>query len=137
VCPLAAPTVVAAMSLSRTKDVPSQAWGRDVILDKITVERDRKGILSARGGECPIDKDLFFQVSDYTQSQPTGPSPGRIYRKALNWPALYPDQYPKRYAINPDPNWFLFLCVKTPDSRPEFDGSVDHVPFHVTFIEES
>lgn len=120
------------MSLSRTKDIPTEAWGTEIVLDKITLERDKEGINTARGGECLISRDLFFQISDYTQSQPTGPSPGRMYRKALFWPALRPREYPE--YIGRDPNWFLFLCVRTPDSR--YAESVDHVPFHVTFLED-
>jgi hypothetical protein len=48
---------------------------------------------------------------------------------------LYPEQYPERYKNDPNPNWYLYLCVKTPDSRPEFAKSVDHVPFRVNFLE--
>lgn len=117
---------------SRTKEIPFKAWGNEIILDKITVERDRQGILSAKGGECLITRELFEKISDYTRSQPTSPSPGRIYRKAMDWPALWPEQYPD--FKGQDPNRFVFLCVRTPDSRPEFDESTDHVPFHVSFI---
>lgn len=122
------------MSLSRTTDIPRDAWGVTILLDKITTYRDRGGVLTAQGGECLISQDLFFRISDYTQSQPTGPSPGRIYRKALFWPALRPRGYPEH--VGKDPNWFFYLCVRTPDSRPKYAKSVDHVPFHVTFIEE-
>lgn len=85
-------------------------------------------IESPRGRACVIRRELFEQISDYTRSQPTGPSPGRIYRKALNWPALS-RQYPDRFGE--DPNWFIYVCVRA------FDGSgVDHVPFHVAEIIE-
>jgi len=122
------------MSIGYARDISPEVWTSSIVLDKITVKRDGGGVLTAQGGECLIDRDLFFRISDYTRSQPTAPSPGRIYRKALFWTALYPDQYPN--SIHKDPNWFLFLCVETPDSRPKYKKSVDHVPFHATFMDE-
>lgn len=119
--------------IARVKELPRGAFGKLIVLDKITVERDRKGILSAVGGECLFDPELFQKISDYTQSQPTAPSPGQIYRKALNWPALRPVSHPQHQGE--DPNWFFYLCVRTPDSRPKYEKSVDHVPFHVTFLD--
>lgn len=118
------------MSISRVSELPDGVFGRKIVLDKITLYRDREGILTAKGGDCLIDRDLFEKISDYTRSQPTGPSAGRIYRKALWWTALVPGHQ----HFGQDPNWHFFLCVPTPDSRPEFAKSVDHVPFKVTFL---
>ena len=122
-------------NIMRVRDLPDDVWGTKVVLDKITTFRDSKGILTAKGGDCLFDPELFEHISDYTRSQPTGPSVGRIYRKAFNWPALNPESYPEYVAQQgTDPNWYFFLCVKTPDPRPDFDGSVDHVPFRVVFL---
>lgn len=111
--------------------MPDGVWGDKITLDKITTYRDSDGMLTAKGGACLFDRELFERVSDYTRSQPTGPSVGRVYRKALNWPALAPEAYPE--WAGQDPTWYFFLCVRTPDPRPEFAGSVDHVPFVVIF----
>ncbi len=117
------------MSIIRVSELPKSVWRDDIVLDKITTKRDSQGILSAVGGTALIKEELFFRISDYTRSQPTAPSVGRIYRKALNWPALQGN-----FRHGEDPNWYFYLCVPTPDPRPMFAKSVDHVPFKVEFL---
>lgn len=52
---------------------------------------------------CLITLEAFDAIADYTRSQPTGASPGRIYKKNLHW-------------SGPPANWFIYVCV--PDGRP-------------------
>ena len=60
---------------------------------------------------CLMDQSTFEKIPDYTQSRPTGASPGRIYRKNLGWPDDMPD------------NWFVYIC----ESREGDPGGVYHV----------
>ena len=69
-----------------------------------------------------MPQKIFDSIGDYTRSCPTSPSAGRIYKKALNWPALYGD-----YRHDEDPNWWIFLCENDPDE----EGYVLHHPFKV------
>lgn len=72
------------------KDVPSGA----MLLDTAT-------------HACVVDRHVFEHIGNYTRSQPTSPSPGRIYRKDLNWP-------------DPDaPNWFIYVTELDPED-PKF-----------------
>jgi hypothetical protein len=68
-----------------------------------------------------IEKSMFLQISDYTRSQPTSPSPGRIYRKNLGWPNDMPD------------NWFVYFCERDPAD----EAYVLHHPYRVELVEDS
>lgn len=50
---------------------------------------------------CLITQAAFDRLSDYTRSQPTSPSPGRIYKKNLHW-------------TGPPANWFVYVCALDP-----------------------
>lgn len=55
--------------------------------------------------ECVvITRAAFDQLQDYTRSQPTGPSTGRIWKKNFHW-------------SGPPDNWFICL-VGLPDGEP-------------------
>ena len=63
--------------------------------------------------ECFIDDDqilltqrVFDGLGEYSCSLPTGPSPGRIYRRNLRWP---------KESRNPS-NWLVYICE--PDTKP-------------------
>lgn len=71
-------------------------WLKDVPLDTLTWDDQHAHVTEA----------TFNRIGDYTRSQPTGPSPGRIYKKALNWPNL---------QNGGDPNWFIYICEEDPD----------------------
>lgn len=60
-----------------------------------------------------VTPELFRRIGDYTQSQPTSPSPGRIYKKNLHW-------------SGPPTNWWVYLCEKS-----KMEGYVDHRPLRL------
>lgn len=66
-----------------------------------------------------VTPSVFERIGDYTRSQPTGPSPGRIYRKNRGWPG------------DMDDNWFVYVCV--PDIEP---GFTLHQGRRIIFMEE-
>lgn len=49
-----------------------------------------------------ITEDALRSIGDYTRSQPTGPSPGRVYRKNLGWAPEHPD------------SWWVYVCEADP-----------------------
>src|SRR4051794_27474468 len=61
-----------------------------------------------------VTPELFERIGDYTRSQPTSPSPGRIYRKNLGWHKQFPD------------NWWAYLCEPSAE-----EGYVDHRPLRL------
>lgn len=65
-----------------------------------------------------VFRSTFERIGDYTRSQPTGPSAGRIYRKNLGWGTDTPD------------NWWIYFCE--PDPKP---GYVAHVPCQAIIME--
>lgn len=65
-----------------------------------------------------VFRSTFNRIADYTRSQPTGPSVGRIYRKNLGWGKETSD------------NWWIYFCK--PDPEP---GYVAHVPRKATILE--
>ena len=65
-----------------------------------------------------IEEPTFAQIGDYTRSQPTSPSPGRVYRKNFGWPDDMPD------------NWVLHVCEIDPDD-PRY---VLHRPYRVEVV---
>ncbi len=77
-------------------------------------------IIPVENRQALIPRVIFEEIGDYTQSLPTSPSPGRIYRKALNWPALY-------NKSGEDPNWWVYVTKRDPDD-PKY---VLHHPFKV------
>ena len=84
-------------------------WVKDIrgqmLLDPLTTPtKHRCAVMSA---------DTFESLGDYTRSCPTGPSPGRIYRKNLGWHPSTED------------NWWVFVCERATDHP----GYVDHHPY--------
>jgi hypothetical protein len=51
---------------------------------------------------CLITTAAFEKLADYTRSQPTSPSPGRVYKKNLHW-------------SGPPDNWFVYVCALDPE----------------------
>lgn len=99
------------MSIHYTKDMRCP-----VLWDELSIPpRDRIVIMS---------KQEFEQIGDYSRSCPTGPSPGRVYRKALNWPALICNDEDE------DPNWWVYRCERAEDDP----HAVDHHPFKPVFL---
>jgi hypothetical protein len=64
-------------------------------------------------------QSTFDDIADYTQSRPTGPRPGRVYKKNHGWP------------ITMDDNWFVYVCRAAPDEP----GAVDHFGKPVLLVE--
>lgn len=102
------------------------SWTREIrgplVWDDLSVPIEKRIVL--------ISEREFLRLDDYTRSCPTGPSPGRVYRKALNWPALHPEHHPNRAAADPDPNWWVYRCERA-DDDPK---AVDHHPFKPVFV---
>lgn len=65
-----------------------------------------------------LEAATFDSIGDYTQSQPTGPSAGRIYRKNLDWRPDHPDR------------WYLYICRADPED-PKFTL---HHPFKALIV---
>lgn len=63
-----------------------------------------------------VTQNVFDRLGDYTRSVPTGPTPGRVYKKNLGWPP------------NMEDNWFIYFCVRDPND----DKMVLHVPRRLT-----
>lgn len=74
-------------------------------------------------GVAVVTERLFARIGDYTRSSPTGPSPGRVYRKNLGWGADTPD------------SWWLFLCEAAPADDPR--GGVLHYPYRVVLVDNA
>lgn len=74
--------------------------------------------ISASERHCIIDPTSFERLGNYTQSMPTGASPGRIYKKNLGWPKEMDD------------NWIVYLVT-----RSEQEGYVDHNPYKALLLE--
>ena len=51
-----------------------------------------------------LPADVLASISDYTRSQPTGATPGRVYRRDENWTRQY----------GPDPEWWIYICDQLP-----------------------
>lgn len=66
-----------------------------------------------------LTREIFDQLSDYSRSQPTAPSVGRVYKKNLGWPTDMPD------------NWYYYECIRDPDD-PKY---VLHVPRKIIIAE--
>ncbi len=60
-----------------------------------------------------LDEATFEGIGDYTRSSPTGPSPGRIYKKNFGWAPNTPD------------NWWVYITERD----PEDDEYVLHHPY--------
>lgn len=67
---------------------------KDIPLDSIVCDKDT----------VVMKREIFEQLADYSRSHPTGPKPGRIFRKALNW------------SNKQDPNWFVYICWSDGDT---------------------
>lgn len=66
---------------------------------------------------CTLSQATFERIGDYTRSQPTTPSAGRVYRKNLN--------------PNGDlQNWFIYIVIDDPAG----DGQLN-VPYRVVLNE--
>lgn len=81
---------------------------------------------------------VFWSIADYTRSQPTGPSPGRVYRKDLLWPYAHVrvGLLGMSGGIAVAANWFVYVCVRcTEDHRGHTDECVAHVPYKPIFVD--
>lgn len=72
--------------------------------------------MERRRREVMLDQQTFDDIADYTQSSPTSPSPGRIYKKNLHW-------------SGPPSNWFVYLVINAPDGNGQL-----HVPYTAVII---
>lgn len=82
--------------------------------------------------------DVFFSIADYTRSQPTGPSPGVVYRKNLLWPyeslwcpLVFDSGAWLNGRIAAAANWFVYVTVRDPDD----DHGVLHHPYKPIFVD--
>lgn len=66
-----------------------------------------------------ITSHTFWRIGDYTRSQPTAPSPGRVYRKDLMW------------SDPENPNWFIYICMRDPNDP----ACTLHVPHKVVLTD--
>lgn len=57
-----------------------------------------------------VRQSTFDRLGDYTRSMPTGPSPGRIWRRANFFTALMPSH--EHFGM--DPNWFVYVAQLCP-----------------------
>lgn len=71
------------------------------------------------GGEFHLTQEIFDNIADYTQSMPTGPSPGRIYKKNLHW-------------SGPPSNWHIYVCWRD----KEYPDAVSHTPLRAVIIDK-
>lgn len=55
-------------------------------------------------------RSTFDRLNDYTRSMPTGPSPGRVWKRSLFWTALMPSHE----NFGQDPNWFVYVAQLCP-----------------------
>lgn len=67
-----------------------------------------------------ITRKAFESIADYTRSQPTTPSPGRIYRKNYGW------------RTNRSDSWYIHIC----EADPEFEQYVLHHPYRVELVDD-
>jgi hypothetical protein len=63
-----------------------------------------------------VTQRVFTSLGEYSCSTPTGPRPGRIYRRNLVWPN----------EPHPRIDWRVFVCED--DAEP---GWVAHRPYHL------
>lgn len=61
--------------------------------------------------------EVFKRLADYTRSCPTGPKPGRIYKKLGNWDEMR--KYPDHESF-----WWVYYCIRDPKD-PKY---VLHIP---------
>lgn len=69
-----------------------------------------------------IERSAFNSIGDYTRSQPTGPSPGRVYRCNLGW---HPDMAD---------NWFVYVCEA---GTGKDEGWVVHRPYKAVIVDDA
>lgn len=74
--------------------------------------------LEVEGRVVLMTQGVFDQLMDYSRSLPTGPSPGRVYKKNYGWPDDMPD------------NWFFFYC----DTDPDDSAYVVHHPYQIVVV---
>ena len=65
-----------------------------------------------------ITLEVFGEIGDYSRSMPTGPSPGRVYRKNMHW-------------SGPPSNWFIYVCKADPDE----EGYTLHHPYKPILVD--
>ena len=90
------------------KDLPT----REYLLDPIERPVGTRHIV--------ITLDAFLSIGDYTRSQPTAPSPGRVYKKNLHW-------------TGPPSNWFVYVC----EADPAEEGWTFHHPYAVILLDKA
>ena len=104
-------------------------------------ELDKLGRYREDADNYYITQRQFDSILDYTRSQPTAPSPGRVYKKNLGWLPQHHD------------NWFMYICRRAWDDPKAvdhfgkkvrivvFDDSggmlLDGIPFSLTPPEET
>lgn len=93
--------------ISWLREVPEDTY----LLDPISRPTGERHILITLGS--------FLSLNDYTRSMPTGPSPGRVYRKNLHWTKM-------------PANWFVYVC----EADPTEEGYTLHHPFKPILIDE-
>lgn len=81
---------------------------------------------------------VFWSIADYSRSQPTGPSPGRIYRKDLLWNHVTRLNIfgAQGFGLTLAANWFVYVCERcTDDHRGHTDKCVAHHPYKPIFVD--
>lgn len=68
--------------------------------------------LSTLHDYATVTQEVFDRLADYSRSQPTGPSSGRVYKKNLGW---HPDD---------EDAWYIYMCIRDPND----EKFVLHVP---------
>lgn len=87
------------------------------------LEKVPAGTILFNSNRVLVLRSTFERLDDYTRSMPTGPSPGRIWRRALFWTALM--EAHEHYGQ--DPNWFVYIARLCPGK----DGDPRHDRRHV------
>jgi hypothetical protein len=85
---------------------------KDVPAGALLVNKERN--------EVAVLRSTFDRIGDYTRSQPTAPSPGRIYRKNFGWPSSMDDR------------WFVYVVEQDPND----DGWVFQYPYEALILED-
>lgn len=69
-----------------------------------------EGTMLCNSNGVLVMRSTFDRLNDYTRSMPTGPSPGRVWKRALYWTALMPSHE----HFGEDPNWFVYVARLCP-----------------------
>lgn len=69
-----------------------------------------------------VTEVVFGRIANYTRSTPTGPRPGRVYRKLSNWHQVE--------TVGADPLWYVYVC----DREPGSEDAVLHHPHEAVVV---